>query len=273
MLEQLIYKNHINEVIEFGKNGVYANIGDLRDYAWNVTVRNNRVSAFNRETGTRTLPVVIMCSSEAEGLRIKNKLFEVMEKDVLAKQYGKLYCGDYYMQCYVTESTKGDYLYSKRYMTLELTLTTDSPYWVKETVFSGGVVSDQITTGLDYSYDFPYDFTSSLVSQYINNANFTAANFRIIIYGECVNPTITIGDHVYQVNCTVNTGEYLTIDSVTKKVFLTDTTGKVTNKFNSRNKNSYIFEKIPVSTSSVAWDGSFGFDVILLEERSEPKWI
>ena len=70
----------------------------------------------------------------------------------------------------------------------------------------------------------------------------------------------------------MNSGEYLTIDSATKKIFLTAVDGTTANKFNNRNRDSYIFEKIQPGGNVVAWDGTFGFDVILLEERSEPKW-
>ena len=34
MLEQLRYVNHLGEVIEFGKKGLFANSNDLRDYEW-----------------------------------------------------------------------------------------------------------------------------------------------------------------------------------------------------------------------------------------------
>jgi phage-related protein len=74
------------------------------------------------------------------------------------------------------------------------------------------------------------------------------------------------------VNCTVGANEYLTIDSSAKKVFLTAQDGTITNMFNNRNRDSYVFEKIPTGQNVVSWNGGFGFDIILLEERSEPKW-
>ena len=78
---------------------------------------------------------------------------------------------------------------------------------------------------------------------------------------------------MYQVDCEVGEGEYLTVDSTTKKIFVTKNDGTIVNCFNSRNKNSYIFEKIPSGNNAVTWSGEYGFDVILMEERSEPKWI
>lgn len=267
-----MYKNHMNEIVEFGKNGIYANIGDLRNYTWDVTTKNNRVSAFTRKVGTRQLPVVIMCSTAEECTQAKNKLFETIEKDVLAKQCGKLYLGNYYMRCYITGSSKSDYLDNGRCVKLSLTIATDTPYWIKETTVSSAASSEVVETGLDYLYDFPYDFTSALANLSINNTGIIPANFRLVIFGACINPAITVGDHIYQVNCTVDSGEYLTIDSVSKTILVAKNNGVTVNQFKNRNKSSYIFEKIPSGVSSIAWNGAFGFDLTLLEERSEPKW-
>jgi phage-related protein len=94
----------------------------------------------------------------------------------------------------------------------------------------------------------------------------------MIINGACVDPAIYIGDHLYQVYCTVNEGEYLTIDSTSKTIILTANDGTQTNVFNSRNKDSYIFEKVKSGKNDVSWSGTFTFEIIILEERSEPKW-
>ena len=69
----------------------------------------------------------------------------------------------------------------------------------------------------------------------------------------------------------VETNEFLTIDSVLKTIVLTKRDGSTENCFNYRNKDSYIFEKIPSGTSNIS-SGNFNFEITLLEERSEPKW-
>lgn len=273
MLEQLKYKNHRNEVFEFGKDGIFVDTNELHDYEWSVTQKNNKVSALERTMRTLKLPIVIMCDTEEAGIAARNKLHEVVEKDVLAMQHGRIIIGDYYFRCFVTKSLKKEYLLSKRYMRAELSLTSDYPYWVKETTIPFGIVTEKEESDfLDYSFDYPVDFTTKLQSTQLDNPGFVGSNFRLIVYGACNNPTIAIGGHVYCVNCTVEDGEFLTVDSSSKKIYLTSKTGYVTNKFNNRNRDSYIFEKIPAGTNAVAWNGDFGFDVILLEERSEPKW-
>ena len=158
-------------------------------------------------------------------------------------------------------------------MKIKLTVTTDFPCWIKETTTPYGVVSDiSGSPWLDFNTDFPIDYFSDMASKDVVNTSFVASNFRLIIYGECVNPSVNIAGHTYRVNCIVGANEFLTIDSSSKKVFLTANDGTVTNQFNNRNRDSYIFEKIPAGSNVVTWNGDFAFDVILLEERSEPKW-
>lgn len=271
MLEQLKYINHINEVFEFGKYGIYVDSSDLRNYDWTVVSKNDRISGFRRKITKRSLPVIILCETEELAIAAKNRLFEVVEKDILAKKHGKIIIGNYYYKCFVVGSKKTDYLRTKKLFRATLTLTTDYPYWVKESKKAFGAAT-QTKEGLDYSFDYPFDYFASIASTEIGNSNFVASNFKMIIYGACSNPTVTIGGHVYQVNCTVGENEYLTIDSTTKRIYVTANDGTEVNHFNDRNKDSYIFECIPSGTSAVAWNGTFGFDIILLEERSEPKW-
>ena len=59
---------------------------------------------------------------------------------------------------------------------------------------------------------------------------------------------------------------------MSKKIYVTAIDGTITNVFNLRSRDSYIFDKIAPGMSSVTWDGNFGVDITLLEERSEPKW-
>ena len=276
MLEQLKYKNHYNEVFEFGKDGIYVKKSDLHDYEWTVTSKGNRIANLSRKVSKRILPVYILCDTAEQGTAARNRMLEVFEKDVLAMQHGQIIIGDYYFKCFVTKSVKSDYQTDKRYMAVKLTLTTDFPYWVKEKMQTFGVTaseSDGEGEDLDYPYDYAFDYLSNIANTELNNTDFVPSNFKMLIYGVCVDPAITIGGHTYQVNCTVGEGEYLTIDSTTKKVYLTANDGTIINQFNNRNKSSYIFEKIPVGTSVVTWVGDFGFDIVLMEERSEPKWI
>ena len=275
MLERLKYKNHRNETFDFGVDGIYINANDLRDYEWQATERNNRIAQFDRKATTKTLPIVIMCDTAEKGIAARNKLFEVVEKDVLAAKHGQIIVGDYYFRCFVIRSRKSDYMRTQRRMKVELTVASDFPYWVKETEYAldGSADPGGTAVGDNFAlYDYPFDYVGTNQLNSLVNANFVASNFRMVIYGVAVNPTVHIAGHKYQVNCTVGAGEYLTIDTVAKTIVLTKQNGKTENQFKNRCRDSYIFEKIPSGKVDVSWDGDLRMSIILLEERSEPRW-
>lgn len=284
MLEKLTFKNHINERIDFGDGGLYVNYNDLHDYQWNHSDSGDRIRKFSRGIQSRSIPVVIFCNSEKEGLLLKNRLMEYADKDVLAQQYGRLILNGYYMNCYIVGSKKSGYLWDKGYMKATLSIITDHPQWIKESTVSFRADGRDIKNGenivasgqkrnLDYNYDFPFDYMSFMLRKTLNNTGFTETNFRLIIYGAAVNPAIHIGNHKYQVNCTIQDGEYLTVDSLAKTIVLTKHDGTAENHFNDRSRDSYIFKPISAGNNTVTWNKTFGFDVVILEERSEPKWI
>ncbi len=276
MLEKFKYINHMGETLEFGVNSLFANSNNLRDFSWSVTSANDKISGFYKGIVSKTIPIVVKCKTAAEGIEMRNRLFEVFEKDVLAHQHGRIVIGDYYLKCFVTDSAKSGYLVHKSLMYLDLTIQTDLPEWIKETTtaFRTDSGASGENSFLDFPYDFPYDFKNGLSTGVLNNTGLVSSNFRMVIYGAISSPTVFINNHEYSVETDIATGEYLTIDSVNKTIILTKNNGQQVNCFNKRNKDSYIFEKIPPGESVIASSNEgISFDVTLLEERSEPKWI
>lgn len=271
MLDKIIYTNHLNEQIVFGEMPYFANYSDLRDYSWEYTSASNRILSFNKKIKQYKLPVVIMCSNEEEAFQRRNALFEITEKDVLAKQQGTLQIGDYTLQCYVQASKKTKFLESKKYMEVQLTILTDKPYWIKENTFMFRKSTND-NEYLDFPFDYPYDYKNSLALMKFINTNFTASNFKIIIYGAVENPKLLINSHTYEVTTQLVANETLTIDSINKTIEQVSVAGTKYNKFNDRNKDSYIFEKIASGSCAVLPNEKFDFDIIIYEERGEPKW-
>ena len=270
MIEQIKYINHINEVVEFGKDGIFANENALRDFIWKVTSKNDKITSFKKGVVAKTIPVIITCYDKKEALAKMDRLFEIMEKDVLANKHGKFIIGDYYLKCFVTSNKKNDYL--NNYLKFTLTISTDYPSWVKETKIIFNESSGSTSEWLDYDYDYEYDYASEFNNVIVNNPGFVASDFKMIIYGFVANPTLYIDGHEYKVNVTVSTGEYLTIDSQQKTIVLTKYNGEQVNCFNKRSRDSYVFEKIKPGSNVVTCEGSMKADIILIEERSEPRW-
>lgn len=272
MLDKIIYRNHNGKELKLGESDIYVNSNDLRDFSWDYTTKNNRISSFKRGVVKKTIPLIIKSNSEEQAIEIKNSLFELAEADVLTKEYGWIIIGDYYLRCFVTASKKSNYLIDKCMMNVSIEVTTDLPMWVSEKKFSFTNVSitSDLDSGIDYKHDCPFDYFKKTKNKLIENDNFASSDFEIIIYGSCENPEIIIGDYIYSVQASLLTGEYIVINSVTKKIYMVKNDGEKINMFHFRSKD--IFRKIPKGTSTLTWNG-FGFDITLLQERSEPKWI
>ena len=131
---------------------------------------------------------------------------------------------------------------------------------------------------LDYAYDYEYDYYVSSSDTSVETSVLTPSNIKLTIYGAATNPAITIGGNVYQVNTTVPSGGYLTVDGREKTIVLTLANGTTQNAFadgvrgTGAGGGSYIFEPIKSGLQSVSWDGSFGFDLGWYEEEGEPPW-
>lgn len=275
MLDNFIYENHLGMRFVGLDCGVYLNYSELRDYSWNYETINDKISRFYHSVKSRKIPLVVYCASENEAVRVKNQLMELAESDINARLPGKVHVGEYYTNGYITASKKSEYLISKRLCHIELTLTSDDPAWYREQthVFVPGTTGTiNMGSGTDYPYDYAYDYALSTLGQKIVCDSVGSSAFRLLIYGEITNPAIIIGRHTYCVNGTVGAGETLLVDSLTKTITLTTAAGNKINWFDKRNRESYIFEPIPSGQNTVSWLGAFGFDLTIIEKRSEPRW-
>lgn len=77
---------------------------------------------------------------------------------------------------------------------------------------------------------------------------------------------------MYGIEYDIYKGQHITINSIDKTIYLNDD-GKLTSLFEYRDRDSYIFEKIPSGVNTVAWGANYKFTLQLIEQRSEPKWI
>ena len=275
MLDNFIYTNHLGQQFVGLENNVFMNQNDLRDYSWYYDIINKRITRFFKDITNRKIPLIVHCNSDDEAIEVKNKLFEIAEIDIEALKAGTIYLGEWYTKGYITTSSKSDYLISKRLCRFDLTLTSEKPDWFRETIhsFVAGHESDiGIGSGTDYPYEYEYDYALSQSGKKIDCGTFGKCEFKLLIYGEVDNPTVTIGGHNYKINGAIKSGETLLIDSLEKSITLTTPTGSTVNWFDKRNRDEYIFEPIPAGLQTVSWNGLFGFDLTIIEKRSEPKW-
>ena len=272
MLEQLKYVNHLGETIEFGKKGIFANSNDLRNYEYTYDSSRNRAENFRKGVVTKTIPVVISAESKKKCINIKNRLYEVCEKDIIAEKKGRLYIGDYYLECYVFSSIESNYLDADTTMNISLKLVSDDSSWIREDVYRY-IEDEQVhETGKRYDYDYEYDYSisDSNVSSLLLD-DIRSCDFVLTFYGGVVDPYVEIDKHRYSVHFTVGDGERLIINSKLGTVTLMKTDGSTENLFSKRNKESDVFQKIAPGKHIIFW-GKCNFDLTIRHERGEPKW-
>ncbi|MDQ5984290.1 MAG: hypothetical protein RUMPE_01337 [Eubacteriales bacterium SKADARSKE-1] len=269
-MANLKYINHLNETIEFYSENYFVDSYKLRDYSWNYDTDFNKIKNFNRLGVTsKKLTVSVLASSAQTAISLYNSLFETFEADVLAQSPGKFYIGDYYFTGFVSDSTKSSYSSAQNLLTLELNIISDTNIWTRETSYSFS--KDQTISGHGYVYGYPYNYASG-ANKNILNDSLADSNFKLTIYGAASNPEVYFGDHLYSIETDLETNEYLEIDSKSKTIYKVQSDGTRVNALNSRDRDNYIFQKIPTGTVSVSWNNNFGFDITLFDERSEPKW-
>lgn len=87
-----------------------------------------------------------------------------------------------------------------------------------------------------------------------------------------VNPKILINDYPYEFFVTLESREYLIIDSQRRTIRRYLTNGTVQNLFNQRAQKQTVFERIPSGLLNINWSGDYGFDLTLFLNRREPPW-
>ena len=134
-------------------------------------------------------------------------------------------------------------------------------------------LEETAASGIDFQYDYPFDFAGEkrgIAAWDVDHI--IPSEYRMIIYGPCVNPKILINDYPYEFFVTLESREYLIIDSQKRTIRRYLTNGTVQNLFNQRAQKQTVFERIPSGLLNVNWSGDYGFDLTLFLNRREPPW-
>ena len=269
MLERCRYVNHKGEVIQFGEPPYFLNQNNLRDYILTFdTNARGRITRYKRELQEKVLPIFILNGDNATNVR--DRLFDVVEKDIAANEKGKIYIGDYYLKGVVFASEKKNYL-NPKFMSLELKFITEDSLWCKDIKFSfvhgasGGVSGD----GLKYPYRYPYKYGPGKGAKIINVESVLASEFELIIYGPIVDPSIKIGKNTYSIFTTAYPNEYILAKSESKSIFRYKVNGQKENEFENK-ASGIFFNEIPSGENVV--QANCTFDLLVHMKRGEPVW-
>lgn len=277
----IYYENNYHEKAILTEWPYMVTDGDIFNSSWNEIENDDHIQGFEKNISTRKLQLNIEDPVDSDFQSAVDFLESVTEKDIVGDTPGRLYVGESYLRCWLQESNKSKWIYDQNYLTNELKVITDYPYWITEKKYSfyksTGDTSTVASGWLEYPYEYSFEYAKDRNVQYLVNDHYADSGFKIIIYGPCINPLIRIAGHVYELNTTLYDGEYAAIDSSTRYAYdrsicKISQDGTQHNLFNDRNKHSDIWKKIPAGKNTVTWNGNFGFDVILFSERSAPKW-
>lgn len=254
-------------------NGVRQKNADYHKWTWGVEGTKlqfgTRVAGFSREPATYETELYISGGPLVRE-SIVNALHDDFENDVRSRKTGKIVWGSYYVNCFITSSDT--HPSDERPETVNVIgIYCPYPFWIEEMLVS--MPPSQVTTGtfLDFPYDFEYDYTAPAVGQKNVQSDFPfESEFEMIIYGFVDNPRVTINGYSYVLYTTIPQGAYVVIDS-RQKTIMQYNNGTQTNMFNYRNKTDSVFQKIPSGNLDITWDSSFGVDLKIYHERSEPR--
>lgn len=273
MYFDIFYKSYTGKVINLVEAPYRLQTADFFDYSWDPYTESGYITSFESGIVKKNAVLTIEADTEKEYKNAVNEFYETVELDVLNLTKGRLYIGDQYLLCYIVASDKTDWEYGITQMDISLTITTDYPYWITERGYRFQTSDAVSTNNKRYGYRYAFRYANGLTNTYIENGHFYDVNFLLRIYGPCVNPMVVIDGHPYLCHIILNSGEYLEVDSRAGTVMKTMLAGQKVNCFHNRDKEIGVFRKITHGLKSVNWSGKFDFELILYEERREPKWL
>lgn len=248
----------------------------LYDYEYSpdttVLAQGVRVNRMVKDAKEYVITMDVTGTREERAEKLQ-KFYELADYDVATLQPGRLWVDDQYAEGYVIKSEMKYYDNRHRTLGREFTFYVPYPYWIEDRTLIFKKIEIEQNSGIDLPLDFSFDLGKAERGvDGIENRHYIPTSFLMTFYGPCVNPSVTIGGHLYKVNITLSSGEYLQIDSINKRVIRHTTTGEDVSEYNKREKSQSVFEPIQPGRQTLVWSGAFSFDLILHQERSELKW-
>lgn len=273
---QVYYKNsNKTKRINFDRNGYEISDIDAFRHEFQHTAENDRITEFKKGIQTFSLKANVTDQKNKSWKVLYDEMIGTFDLDVSEKKAGTLHINESYMKCFIYASTPEEVFEDWGFQTTELKIITDDPTWIteKKLTFFSTSISGPSASGLDFPFDFPFDFApEENETEYRTVDHYAPSHFKMLVYGPCVNPKITINGYPRQVFTTLESNEYMVIDSRENSVTKYLANGTTQDIYNSRQFTPSIFEKIPGGQLTFNRSGAFGYEVTFYLERSEPKW-
>lgn len=261
--EQL--KKHVRD--ETGRVSIKRMVDEIGE----ILRGNQTVQGFEKDAAEYEITFTVRGALE-DRKTFLDEMQDAFETDVLLERPGRIYFGDYYIDGFVTSSETKTSDIAVYYSQNKVKLYCPRPIWTKENPYTFYSYGASSSDNKRYPGRYPFRYANGMNNTHVQNPHFTDANFTLVIYGPVVNPQVIIGDKSYLVNIVLEQGERLEIDSRTRTVTKISKNGEQVNAFHNREKGKKFFKKIPPGRQKVVWSGKFDWDLVIYEERSEPRW-
>lgn len=256
------YKNSKGEVLWLTRAPFRTIDADWFDSTWEET-----------EDGYEKVITLDVFGKREEFVKNMEMLYRIISVDAETGNYGRLYVNDTFLPCQIYKTKKTGW---KGYVYTEVELTFLAPElsWITilEKRFFSQRESDS-DNGLDFPVDFSFDFSNEKRGSSSFDINhIIPSDFEMIIYGPCVNPKVLINRYPYEILTTLESNEYLVLNTAEQTITKYLSNGTTENLFNLRGYDYSVFEKIPSGLISVSWSGDFGIDLYVFLKRKEAAW-
>ena len=254
--------------------------GIFHEYEWTPEVIERKigetVTGFTK--GSKTYQITLTIRGKLEDRKaLIDDLTDAFEHDVISVSPGRIYFGDWYIDCYIKEKTTGISGTWNNWTELVVGVYCPYPSWIAESKRSFPKLiseSGESEEFLDYEHDYNYDYAIPYGGDVIWKVDhYAPCEYEMIVYGPCVDPRVVVNGHIYQVYATLDENDYLKINSRENSVVQYMANGTQRDLYDYRVKiTGSLFEPIAPGNVRVVWSGEFGFDLTLFCERSEPRW-
>lgn len=256
------YKNSKGEVLWLTRAPFRTVEADWFDSTWEET-----------DSGYEKEITIDVFGKREEFVKNMETLYRIISVDSETGNYGRLYVNDTFLPCQIYKTKKSGW---KGYVYTEVVLTFLAPELSWITVLEKRFYPQEqpaMESGLNFPFNFPFNFANEKRgSSSFEIDHIIPSDFEMIIYGPCVNPKVLINGYPYEILTTLESNEYLALNTLEETAVKYLSNGTIANLFDVRGYDYSIFEKIPSGLVSVNWSGDFGIDLYIFLKRKEAAW-
>lgn len=257
---------------------------NFHKYAWGRSVIKRKygeiVNEFTKEAQYFECTFKFRGAPSSREAQIEAFHFET-EYDITHMTPGKIIWDKDYIQCYFVESDTHPDEDNPTYTVNSGTFYAPYPFWIEEKIVEIYPTDEGATlpnakgyVPEDDRYGYPYSYAGAKTSTYIEVDSYANCDFKMIAYGPAADVEWTIDNYLYKVDYTLRSNQYMVIDSrqntpPDRQCYVVNESGIILNVFN--NRVGEIFKKIPSGNIVLNYPRTYGLQLTIFIERSEPR--